>query len=197
MASWTFVRHGLTLHNSRGLLNGWYDTHLLPEGILQARMAASTLGGRSYQRILSSDLKRATQSAVIMARQAGWPSPRDEPDTWDFSSALRERKLGSWQGTSLREIRESGRSDQLISWTGSPPGGESLLEVARRTVAYLAEQPTSPTLVVSHAGPIRVLLGLLDGIPLEDIGRQKVNMAFPYHRDISAGRWEEILQGIT
>ena len=192
--AWTFVRHGLTRDNTLGLLNGWYDANLLPEGILQNRLLGAALAERKYERILCSDLRRARSSAVTIAEQAGWPPPEQSPGTWDFSPALRERAMGEWQGRPLEELRRTGEVQRLLSWNGAPPRGESLCDLARRILRYLASQPAVPTLVVAHAGPLRVILGLLDGLAPDEIGKLKIRPSFPYHRQLEPGCWEALLQ---
>ncbi len=77
-----------------------------------------------------------------------------------FDSRLREIDFGAWEGRRWEEI---GRSP-LDAWANdlldyAPPGGESAAMLQKRVVACLSELSTNRVAVVTHAGPIRALLG--------------------------------------
>ena len=57
---------------------------------------------------------------------------------------------------------------------------------------HAARKNEGATLVVSHGGTIRTLLGLLDGLPLEQIGRNGVANATAVVRDLPAGTWTSL-----
>jgi broad specificity phosphatase PhoE len=86
----------------------------------------------------------------------------------------------------------------LESWTLRPPGGESLGDVARRAVIWLAEQPAGgDTLVVAHGGTLRALCGLLDGLEGDARAASWIDNAAPIVREVGPGRWAEIAQRLA
>ena len=88
--------------------------------------------------------------------------------------------------------------DRLLTWTGRPDGGESQADIAARVLPYLASLPAidGATLVVAHGGLIRVVLGLLDGVPREDIGRNRIGNCVPHEREVPAGRFQELHEAL-
>ena len=191
MARWTFVRHGETRANAERWLSGWVDVGLTERGRGQARRAGEALAGQGYAQRWVSDLRRARQTARVMSE----PLALTEGD-WRASPALRERTLGRWEGASLDGLRASGEMGRLLSWRGRAPGGESQHDLALRAVGFLASLDSVDTLIVSHGGVIRGLLGLVDGVDVEQIGVHRIANGVPHNREIESGRWTEILQAL-
>ncbi len=133
------------------------------------------------------------QTAHALTAAAGWPRPGDHgPDgtpRWIVSSALRERNLGDWQGRSYDRLKSKGLTQPLVRWDQAPLGGESLADLAQRLLDFLSGLPSRPTLLVSHAGPIRVLLGLHDGLDRAGIGTLRVPNASPIRVEMPARGW--------
>ncbi|EHI42595.1 alpha-ribazole phosphatase [Rhodococcus opacus PD630] len=84
------LRHGQTEYNADNRMQGQLDTELSELGRSQARAAATALVGRRPISIVSSDLRRAYDTAVEVGDNAGLPVQIDE--------RLRETHLGDWQG---------------------------------------------------------------------------------------------------
>jgi alpha-ribazole phosphatase len=81
---------------------------------------------------------------------------------------LREMDHGEWEGRSWKEI-EGTDGDRLTAWMadwigGRPPGGESLGEIEHRVAAWLADLGPEPVVAVAHAGVIRAMWVLLEGL---------------------------------
>jgi broad specificity phosphatase PhoE len=185
---WILIRHGRTAHNAQRRLCGQEERHLDYEGRWQAIAAGLALRGRSPPPLLlCSDLQRATQSAGALAAAAGWPSPSGE--AWTAHPALRERSMGRWEGRSYDRLRAEGSTAPLTDWQGAPPGGESLAALAARLRALLSPLPDHDGLIVSHAGPIRVLQGLAQGLPLDEIGRIRVANGSALALSLPPGGW--------
>ena len=90
-----FVRHGKSVGNQYGLIQGHLDFNLSDEGRKQAVVTAREIKkiiGRERPLIFSSDLSRAWETAVIISEQSGLDLPI--PD-----SRLRERNMGMLQNT--------------------------------------------------------------------------------------------------
>lgn len=69
------VRHGQTEENKQKILQGHLSGTLTEQGKEQVRLAAESLAQRTvdYKCIVSSDLKRAVDSANIIAERLGLP----------------------------------------------------------------------------------------------------------------------------
>src|SRR5688572_19392365 len=84
------LRHGQSTWNADGRWQGQADPPLSPLGEEQARDAARRLAPGQFSRVLASDLRRARQTAEILADALRLPVEVD-PD-------LREIDVGDWQG---------------------------------------------------------------------------------------------------
>jgi broad specificity phosphatase PhoE len=194
--NWLLIRHGRTEANRRRLLSGQDNQGLDYEGRWQMIRAGSNLrGSPPPPLLLHSDQPRARQSAAALAVAAGWPTPNG--GAWTSSPALRERDLGLWQGRDYDALRASGESRELIGWRRAPPQGESLADLAHRSLRVLAQLPDEPGLIVAHAGTIRVLLGLARETPLEDIGVLRLPQASPIGISLPTGGWRTVLDGLS
>jgi broad specificity phosphatase PhoE len=168
------IRHGITAWHAEGRVLGQRDVPLSPEGVAQAEEAAANLAGVKLGEVLSSPLQRAVQTAEIIGRDAGIEVARD-PRLNDF-------KLGKWTGMSYAEVAADAEYQRFLRDPASSgiPGGESLLEIQRRSVAAieqaLSDAPSGDAVaIVTHAGVIRVLLSHYMGSPPANYHRIRVN----------------------
>jgi broad specificity phosphatase PhoE len=193
---WFFLRHGESEANRARVFSGHHDVPLTSLGREQASKAGleiqELLNGTKLSSVWSSDLQRARETAdrALQAAQINIPV--------HTHSALRERHLGEWQGQSIDALKASGSRDILHAWTGAAPGGESLAALSVRATELLATvHPSGPILLVGHGGLIRVLLGLIDDTPTDQIGKLNIPNAVPIERTIADGRWGKILSALT
>jgi broad specificity phosphatase PhoE len=108
-----------------------------------------------YSAIYASDLRRAHETALIVAERKGLAvTPMRE---------LREVDVGSWTGLSYDEVKERFPDgyEQMRTRTGRGwEGGETYAQMARRVLEVLRRivraHPGETVLVVTHSGPIRV-----------------------------------------
>lgn len=136
------------------------DSELNETGRKQATVVASRLSKESkFTAVYSSDLKRASETAQIIANACNLPEVIKHP-------ALRERHIGELQGLTLRDaaklkplayrIFTSHNRDQEI-----PGGGESHNQLYDRCTFFLesiAEKHMGKrVIVVTHGGVIREL----------------------------------------
>jgi probable phosphoglycerate mutase len=169
------IRHARTSSNARGSWHGNLDEGLSPLGREEAQQAAWRLRSFAAEEpigaILSSDLRRAVETAEILASAIG-------VSTILRDSRLRERDMGEWSGRSPAEVEATwpGWLDQWIDGRkGGPPGGETDRAVARRAELALLDgwRPNhGRTLVVTHGGVIRSLRrqGSLPNDPVAHLG---------------------------
>jgi probable phosphoglycerate mutase len=188
------LRHGETLWNVAGRLQGQGDSPLTWRGLQQARALGECLGREIDDldgfRLLSSPLGRAWQTAVIVAEVLGW-----DPQRIALDARLKERDYGRWAGLTYAQVRERYPEDwarrQDTPWDYRVPGGESSADVAARARGWLESLPHEPRLIVVCHGQFgRVLRGLYLGLPREEIYRleEPQDALFRLHR----GRVERI-----
>lgn len=154
-------RHGQTIWNAEGRFQGQSDIPLDQTGQEQAERAARLLAALRPDMIVSSDLRRATETAEPLSRLTGLPVSLDKD--------LRERHGGEWEGLTDREIRERYPAEHA-AW--SPPGGESGPLIAARVAGALERvAETLPggglAVVVSHGAAIRLGMACFLGFPEE------------------------------
>ena len=151
------ARHGET--TSPGLLLGQADPPLSARGRQQAAILAERLRDSGAQFVLSSGLRRAIETAEILARSLELPLESDP--------RLNEISHGEWDGRRWAGI-ESGDPEtarrKLSDWWGViPEGGESGEKFYRRLEAAwrsLLGRAATAGVVVAHAGVNAVLLDL-------------------------------------
>jgi alpha-ribazole phosphatase len=155
------LRHGETCGGARYL--GETDVALSAKGWQQMRAAVA---GRSWDLIVASPLERCAAFARALAEELGARLRQD--------ADLREMSFGEWEGYTAAELLERDAQRLRRFWADPslhcPPGGESLAELHARVVAawqrIAGEHDGERVLIVSHGGPIRVLLALQSGTPL-------------------------------
>lgn len=169
------VRHGQTEWNHQKRVQGHTDVHLDAVGREQARLLAESLAAEGIEKVISSDLARARDTAEIIALRLG--------HSIELDRRLRERSYGDWEGYSYQEF--SGRISELHDESPedhhliAPPGGESIADLHNRlqsvTDALISTNKT--TLIVSHGGACSILVGQLLEIPLKSNRRFRFDNA--------------------
>jgi broad specificity phosphatase PhoE len=173
------LRHAESVWNAAGRWQGQADPPLSDRGRADSAAAAARLNG-SIERIVSSDLVRALETAEIVGGALGIDVDID-PD-------LREVDVGEWSGLTRDEIdvRWPGGIDGWRAGTFIPPGAEdpdAFIERVLRALDRVAAADSRPALVLTHGGAIGRLehrLGVHPGIPLPRL----------------AGRWFEIASDV-
>jgi glucosyl-3-phosphoglycerate phosphatase len=167
------LRHGQTEYNAGSRMQGQLDTDLSDLGREQAAAAAEVLAKRQPLMIVSSDLRRALDTATALGERAGLPVSVD--------TRLRETHLGDWQGLTHLEVDALAPGARL-AWRDdarwAPHGGESRVDVAERSMPLVTElleqhqewgvdDPERPVVLVAHGGLIAALAGALLNLPVD------------------------------
>jgi broad specificity phosphatase PhoE len=161
------LRHGQTDYNVDGRMQGHIDSCLTDAGHEQAAEAAPVLASLAPDRLVSSDLRRAVDTAEVVGAACGLPVK--------FDPRLRETHLGLWQGHTVAEI-ELDYPGAIATWRSdpawAPPEGESRIDVVARSRPVVDELDaefadsdgvSETVLLVAHGGLIAGLVtGLLD-----------------------------------
>jgi probable phosphoglycerate mutase len=160
------IRHGETVYNLEGRIQGQADSHLSPLGFKQCEAMADVLAGEPIELIISSPLARAIESARGLAEKLKLDVATD--------ARLMEINAGIFQGHTWPEINER-YPDVAAEWRKSDPdfripGGESRRDVMIRAGAAFdaIHQGGHKTVVVmAHGGSLSAGLKVLLGIPAE------------------------------
>jgi broad specificity phosphatase PhoE len=161
-------RHGNTDWNATHRVQGQTDVGLNALGRQQAVDAAELLIRLKPDAIVSSDLRRAADTASALAALSGL--------SISYDKRLRERYFGAWQGHTMTEVAEL-FPEQPALWTaGQEVGGdvETLDELGKRVAEALrdaaATAPPGGTVVVAtHGAAARQGIGHLLGWPQEQL----------------------------
>ena len=167
------LRHGQTHYNLGSRMQGQLDTELSDLGRAQAVAAAEVLGKQQPRLIVSSDLRRAYDTAFKLGERTGQQVLVD--------NRLRETHLGDWQGLTHTQV-DAAAPGARLAWredaTWAPHGGESRIDVAERSVPVVAElvstesewggagEPGRPVVLVAHGGLIAALSAALLKLPV-------------------------------
>lgn len=150
------VRHAESEWNAAGRWQGQSDPALSPRGLAQARTLAVALAEVRLEAIVASDLRRARDTAAVLAETRGLALRVD--------ARLRERDLGAWSGLTTAEIASRWPEDLARLRAHDPDlrpgGGESVRDVAGRVEEALAELSGSGRgriAIFTHAGVLRAL----------------------------------------
>ena len=155
---------------------GRRDIGLSRDGRAQAAELRDRLVNVEMGEILASPLPRAVETAEIIAAASGLGVVRD-PRLVDFDA-------GRWEGRTHDEIGGSPEYRRFIEdpVSESIPGGEKLIDVRDRMIAAVSQALADNELgtgvvIVSHAGPLRVLLAHYLGMNLVHYHRLRLSPA--------------------
>ena len=156
------VRHGESLGNKERKMLGHTDLDLSEHGYKQAECAAKALADVKFDKIYSSDLKRAYNTAVPHAKMRGMKVIGD--------TKFREIRVGEWENLCVDEVEARYGELYTVEWIKNYgcfafPGGESIVDAGSRfyaEVSELARKNLGGTiLVVSHAAVIRMFWAMI------------------------------------
>jgi probable phosphoglycerate mutase len=160
------VRHGRTGYNAARMIQGQLDVGLDEVGQAQAAAVAPRLAALEPAAIVTSDLRRAADTAAPVAALTGLQVRLDK--------RLRERDFGQWQGLHGTEIAQR-YPDEYARWQAGEEvdgcGVEELDELAQRAgeafqdAAALA--PDATVLAFCHGGTAKYGVAALLGWPAQ------------------------------
>ncbi len=176
MSKILLVRHGITILHTGDRFWGRTDIALSNAGIRQAGQLRERLGGEKINAIYSSTLSRARSTAEIIASgHDAEVTPCDE---------LCECNFGYIEGLTFEEIKRQypALAQELVEGRAVKfPGGENIEQLNRRVKSFLkrlaGHGPQETILVVSHGGPIRLMISGLMGIGMEHWTQLRIDRA--------------------
>lgn len=153
------IRHGQSEGNRLGQYTGWADVTLTQQGVREAEQVGEIIKGISFDKIYSSDLIRAQQTA-----QAAIPGC-----VYETTELLREVNVGKVSGRPLASV--SSQERQEMDCVGFEMyGGESRSAFCGRLRTFLrrVEQLGGENVAAfSHGGCLRAMLNEVVGCRLE------------------------------
>jgi broad specificity phosphatase PhoE len=163
MAKLILARHGETLWNVKKIYRGRMDVSLDDAGIRQARLLGKYLSNWELEAIYSSPLRRAVDTANIIASY--------QKVGIQVAEGLTDFDYGEWQSLPEQEVKRL-YPTVLNDWLNNPhkvrmPGGESLEDVRRRAmevVDHALSRYQGSVVLVSHRVVNKVLICSLLGL---------------------------------
>jgi len=153
------IRHGQTESNAEGRYQGSRDTELTETGLRQAYLAKKYLSNVRLDAIYSSPMKRATDTARIIAE--------DTQLELKIRDNLKELNFGKWEGLKFEEINERYKKDYQAwlndPYKNPPTQGESFGKLQERAGDEIKKivsenKDGSNVAVITHGGVILALL---------------------------------------
>ncbi|MBR1688774.1 MAG: histidine phosphatase family protein [Prevotella sp.] len=151
------VRHGETVDNARQIMQGQTQGALNEHGRQQAIQLREQLAAESIDAFVASDLKRAVDTAAIIAESHGLPVAT--------TPLLRERDWGGFTGRYIPDLKEAVWPDDIESL-------EALMARARSFIDYVCRHyPGQRVLAVGHGIINKAIQAVYYGKPMNQIAR--------------------------
>lgn len=170
------IRHCEGEANKNNLVSGDSNDSLSSTGVRQANNLHDFIRKIDLKpsKIISSNWKRAVQTAEIVFPNQEILKNKNLGETDSGHAAVLTNDVFSFQNPSFYQSREN-----------KFPGGESHLEMFRRTSLFIDEELRSQSAIenlvlISHAGPITSIMQHLLNIPIE-----RFPLFIPLHGSIS------------
>jgi uncharacterized phosphatase len=145
-----FVRHGESEANAAGITaGGGLDVALSENGKFQAQKVGVELKSKGIELIVSSPMKRAYDTAVIIAQTIGY-----DPSKIVTNQLFTERHLGEMTGAKRDLVRTYYDAGVM------PASAEKTEDLHRRIVQgleWLKSLDANKIVLVSHGGPGRMI----------------------------------------
>lgn len=165
------MRHGEADSNILNILSSSpekTEINLTNKGKLQTQKAAKLLKKEKLDLVISSPLKRTTETAKIIAEYCGIEYSTDE--------RLREYDFGSMNGKPVEEF-ESFIGGQEGKFANAPEGAENAIQVRKRMIELVNELEKKykgkRILLISHGDPLWLLLGTMKGIERKSLVKER------------------------
>ena len=162
-------RHGQTDANAEDRMLGHTDIPLNASGIEHARLLGRHLADKPIRVIYASPLKRAFQTAGIVAAEHHGPAIEVITD-----DRLMETNFGELEYMTIADARRTGiyAERDRDRMTFKPPGGESYDDLLVRLRSFFKDtnlfQDHEPALIISHQGTTRMIAAEAGAMPMRE-----------------------------
>lgn len=185
------ARHGETIWNRDGKIQGITDIGLSNLGIEQATKLALSLRDEKLDAIITSPLERAYETARLIGTYHDL--------TIEVEKDLRELDVGELEGLTFPELGDR-YPEFLGQWildhaSVVMPRGESLMEVQERVwpVMQRITENAENALIVSHNFVIVTILCKIKNLSLSHTTKMRVSVASKTHLDFKNGTGNIVL----
>ena len=155
------LQHGETEWNVADIYQGFKSSPFTERGRAQIRKAAQYFTDKNIEKLFSSPLERAVQTAEVVAKTIGLEI--------EIIPSFYEIDCGSFEGKSRQVYKKEKGIESKF------PGGESFADVYKRVdtdVKRLASINKN-ILIVGHGGTNRVIASIITNSPFHVIEKQK------------------------
>lgn len=165
------LRHGQTDYNVKKLMTGQHDEPLNENGEEQAREAGRIISVFRLDKVYSSNLSRAFNTAAMALEEAGNQQHLKTKDGWDIEQRAEVAELHTGDFTGRNHKTDPEIVAFVRSYDRPLPGGESDEQVVERVGRFYQDELLprlergETVLVVSHSGTMRAfahVLGIVD-----------------------------------
>ncbi|AAU37779.1 MULTISPECIES: histidine phosphatase family protein [Basfia] len=171
------IRHGRTVWNEQGLMQGWGNSALTEQGVKGAQLTGQALAEVPFIAAYSSCLQRTIDTANYILGERSVPLFQH--------IGLNEQFFGSWEGTNVETIRQTAEFQQMVNdpknYQASSNGGETWQQVAERAMKAMQDiidvHHRGDILIVSHGHTLRLLLALFAGATWQNHREQGKSVA--------------------
>ena len=167
------VRHGETINNGHGIIQGQMEVNLSPLGIENASKLKELISKLDIDVVISSPLSRALDTAKIIT---------DDKFPINIDDRIIERSWGFSEGVSIEEIGDEEtirRWDFNLNTDGGNDHIEKVQDFLKRLSEFLEDirvrYADKRVLVVSHSAVLRGMHYIINGIP-EDGDLSKIEI---------------------
>lgn len=163
------VRHGETIENAAGIIQGQNQGSLSEKGIEQAKIVASSLRDEHFDRVFCSDLQRCRDTAQQIMQY--------HPDTpITHTRELREMNFGDYQGLRSADVDWDALVGTIL--TRRAPNAETGMEMRKRVIdcvnTFLTTYSNETILLVTHGGPMRNIKSSIEKTDPLDILKSEI-----------------------
>jgi broad specificity phosphatase PhoE len=150
------VRHGETIQNKMNIVQGQMPGRLSELGMKQAVILGFKLQKIGhFDQIISSDLKRAVDTAFILSKSLKIPNI-------EYHKALRERSYGKWEGKSFFQLKRNLSEFSTTLRELKMPGCEDYCSFEYRVMCFFEmlfeSKLDQNVIIVTHLGIIELVL---------------------------------------
>ena len=164
------IRHGETVWNAKGLLQGKHDIELNEKGISAAENYGKQIADIYFDKIYSSPLKRAYKTACLIRGEKNTLIETDE--------RLRELSFGNCEGTDFNIWRDKSCPYHCFfdnpALYEPPENGETLAHLCERTKNFIQEviepqlHSAQRLMIVAHGALNASIMTYLENNTLEN-----------------------------
>lgn len=159
MTTLYLARHGETVDNVNKIMQGQTQGRLTANGQRQAAELRDRLASTHFDAIMASDLRRAIDTADIIAKPHGM--------TVTTTPLLRERDWGSFTGRYIPDLKDE-------TWPTDIESTDQLKARAASFIAYLQDHyPDMTVLAVGHGIINKAIQAVHYGKPMNEIPRME------------------------